>query len=87
MKFYIQTKKKSKFRLTYKLLMQGSLHFKTFKTLNLNINKASFKLKVVYPYTQKTPKNILKLFKTIDVNQPEVKEKTMLEIFEEKFIL
>ena len=67
--------------------MKKYLHFKQIKTLNLNINKASFNLKVIYNNRQRVSKKIIKLFKNIDVNKSKLKEKTMLEIFNEKYFL
>jgi len=67
--------------------MKLKFHLKQFTTLNLNINKASFNLKVIYKSRQKSPKRITRIFRTIDVNQPEVKVKTMVEVFSEKYIL
>lgn len=67
--------------------MKLKFHLKQFTTLNLNINKASFNLKVIYESRQKSPKRITRIFRAIDVNQPEVKVKTMVEVFSEKYIL
>jgi hypothetical protein len=67
--------------------MVKNTHIKTFRTTIVNINKASYKTKVIYNYRQKTPKNISNYFQSIDAIQIAIKDKTGIESFTDIFYI
>ena len=51
----------------------------------VSINKASFKLKVTFNLYKRVPKDIIKKFAALDIQETKEKAKTIVDIFKERY--
>ena len=65
--------------------MQRNLHLKTKLKKVITINKASYKSKFVFNLRQRSPKDIIKYFISLDIKKTIVKSRSPLQNFREKY--